>query len=225
MPTSAKPHEATLSAAFKKTADTPRVLAADDQQHILQAIELLLKPQGYKVDVARSPELVREALSTEQYDAILIDLNYTRDTTSGREGMDLLSEIVAQDSTLPVIVMTAWGNVELAVEAMRRGARDFIQKPWENERLISILRTQVELRRALLAAERLEAENRLLRVEGRPEFIASAPAMQSVLEVMSRVGPSDANVLITGEHGTGKEVIAQTVHALSSRASHPLVAV
>src|ERR1700751_2609441 len=121
--------------------------------------------------------------------------------------------------------MTAWGNVELAVEAMRRGARDFIQKPWENERLISILRTQVELRRALLQADRLEAENRLLRAEGRPEFIAGAPAMQPVLEALARVGPSDANVLITGEHGTGKEVVAQTLHALSSRAGKAMVTV
>src|ERR1700751_3115156 len=121
--------------------------------------------------------------------------------------------------------MTAWGNVELAVEAMRRGARDFIQKPWENERLISILRTQVELRRALLQADRLEAENRLLRAEGRPEFIAGAPAMQPVLEALARVGPSDANVLITGEHGTGKEVVAQSLHALSSRAGKAMVTV
>ena len=220
-----KPRDAVTAAVTGNRGEAPRILAADDQRDILQALELLLKPEGYKVDSVQSPVLAREALARSTYDAVLIDLNYTRDTTSGQEGLDLLSEIVAQDSALPVIVMTAWGNVELAVEAMRRGARDFIQKPWENERLISILRTQVELRRALLAAERLEAENRLLRVEGRPEFIASAPAMQSVLEVMSRVGPSDANVLITGEHGTGKEVIAQTVHALSSRASHPLVAV
>ena len=201
------------------------MLAADDQQHILEAIELLLKPQGYKVDVARSPELVRAALASETYDTLLIDLNYTRDTTSGQEGLDLLSEIVALDSTLPIIVMTAWGNVELAVEAMRRGARDFIQKPWENERLLSILRTQVELHRALQQAERLVAENRLLRAQGRPDFIATAPSMVPVLETITRIAPSDANVLITGEHGTGKEVVARTIHALSLRASRPLVAV
>ena len=201
------------------------MLAADDQQHILEAIELLLKPQGYKVDVARSPELVRAALASESYDTLLIDLNYTRDTTSGQEGLDLLSEIVALDSTLPIIVMTAWGNVELAVEAMRRGARDFIQKPWENERLLSILRTQVELHRALQQAERLVAENRLLRAQGRPDFIATAPSMVPVLETITRIAPSDANVLITGEHGTGKEVVARTIHALSLRASRPLVAV
>jgi DNA-binding NtrC family response regulator len=225
MPTSVKPGEVDLSTFRHESAAPIRVLAADDQEHILEALDLLLHPQGYRVDKVRSPALVREALARRSYDAVLIDLNYTRDTTSGQEGLDLLSEIVALDSTVPVIVMTAWANVELAVEAMRRGASDFVQKPWENERLISILRTQVELHRALQQAARLEAENRLLRAEGRPEFIASAPAMQSVLDTIARVGPSDANVLITGEHGTGKEVVAQTLHALSARASRTLVAV
>ena len=205
--------------------DRPRILAADDQQHVLEAIELLLRPQGYDVETAKSPALVREALASNSYDSVLIDLNYTRDTTSGREGLDLLSEIVALDSTTPVIVMTAWANIDLAVEAMRRGARDFIQKPWENERLLTILRTQVELYRALRAAERLAAQNRLLQTENRPQFIATAPAMQSLLGTITRVGPSDANVLITGEHGTGKEVVAQTLHALSSRASRSMIAV
>ena len=225
MPTSAKPRETGIPAILTRSGHPPRILAADDQQHILEAIELLLKPQGYKVDVARSPEVARESLTSEFYDAVLIDLNYTRDTTSGHEGLDLLSEIVAFDSSLPVIVMTAWGNVELAVEAMRRGARDFIQKPWENERLLSILRTQVELHRALQQAERLAAENLLLSAQGRPEFIATATAMAPMLEAITRVAPSDANILITGEHGTGKEVVARTIHALSLRAARPLVAV
>ncbi|HEX4784489.1 MAG TPA: sigma-54 dependent transcriptional regulator [Candidatus Sulfotelmatobacter sp.] len=223
MSTTAK-SETDLS-ALKSESGAPRVLAADDQEHILEALELLLRPQGYKVDKVRSPALVREALASNSYDAVLIDLNYTRDTTSGREGLDLLSQIVSLDATIPVIVMTAWANVELAVEAMRRGARDFVQKPWENERLLAILRTQVELHRALQRAARLEAENRLLRAEGRPEFIATAPAMQPVLETIARVGPSDANVLITGEHGTGKEIVAQTLHALSARSARALVAV
>jgi DNA-binding NtrC family response regulator len=225
MPASAKPHDLNVPAALTKTPAAPRILAADDQQHILDAIELLLKPQGYNVDAVRSPELARDALNCEQYDAVLIDLNYARDTTSGREGLDLLSEIVSQDSTMPVIVMTAWGNVDLAVEAMRRGARDFIQKPWENERLLSILRTQVELHRALQEAERLSAENRLLNAEGRPEFIATSPSMVPVLEAIARIAPSDANVLITGEHGTGKEVVARTIHALSFRKDKALIAV
>jgi DNA-binding NtrC family response regulator len=225
MPTSAKPYEVNVPAALTKNPAAPRILAADDQQHILGAIELLLKPHGYKVDAVRSPELARDALSSEQYDAVLIDLNYARDTTSGREGLDLLSEIVAQDSTMPVIVMTAWGNVELAVEAIRRGARDFIQKPWENERLLSILRTQIELHRALQDAERLSAENRLLSAVGRPEFIATSSSMVPVLEAITRIAPSDANVLVTGEHGTGKEVVARTIHALSLRRDKPLIAV
>ncbi|HTR65075.1 MAG TPA: response regulator, partial [Terriglobales bacterium] len=142
MPTSTQSEEAGASVPARKPDDRPpRVLAADDQQHILDAIELLLRPQGYEVDSVRSPALVREALATDSYDAVLIDLNYTRDTTSGQEGLDLLSEIVSSDSSIPVIVMTAWGNVELAVEAMRRGARDFLQKPWENERMLAVLRT------------------------------------------------------------------------------------
>src|SRR5438034_10389812 len=225
MPISAKASEPSIPAVLTRTSHRPRILAADDQQHILDALELLLKPQAYKVDLVRSPELVREALSVSQYDAVLIHLTNTRYTTSGGEGLDLLSSLVSQDSTLPVIVMTAWGNVELAVEAMRRGARDFIQKPWENERLLSILRTQVELHRALQEAERLTAENRLLNAQGRPEFIATAPSMTPVLETITRIAPSDANVLITGEHGTGKEVVAQTIHTLSLRKDKPLIAV
>src|SRR6478672_11193784 len=226
MPSSTKPGEIGHSAPpAESISRSPRILAADDQQHILEAIELLLKPQGYEVDVVRSPELAREALASSSYDAVLIDLNYTRDTTSGQEGLGLLSDIVAMDSTLPVIVMTAWGNVDLAVEAMRRGARDFIQKPWENERLMTILRTQIELSRALRKGLRLEAENRLLRGAERPTLIAEAPAMQPVLRLVANVGPSDANVLITGEPGTGKEIVAQTLHAISSRSSKPMVTV
>jgi DNA-binding NtrC family response regulator len=224
MQTSAKTGE--IPAATSAPAHgRPRVLAADDQQHVLEAIEILLRSHGYDVETARSPLIVRENLTTRSYDAVLIDLNYTRDTTSGGEGLDLLSEIVAVDSSLPVVVMTAWASVDLAVEAMRRGARDFIQKPWENERLLAILRTQVELYRALQQAERLKAQNRLLRAEGRPEFIAGAPAMQPVLDAVSRIGPSDANVLITGEHGSGKEVVARTLQALSNRASRPMISV
>jgi DNA-binding NtrC family response regulator len=203
----------------------PSLLIADDQPHILDALELLLEPEGFGVQKARSPYAVLEALKSGSFDALLIDLNYTRDTTSGREGLDLLTQIKAHDSQMPVIVMTAWANVELAVEAMRRGAQDFIQKPWDNARLLAILRTQIDLQHAVRRAQRLQEENRILRAEGLPQMIATAPAMQPVLETMARIGPSDANVLITGEHGTGKEVVAQTLHALSERAQRSLVAV
>src|ERR1700676_1856136 len=119
----------------------------------------------------------------------------------------------------------AWGNSDLAVESIKRGARDFIQKPWENERLISLIRVHAELHRALRRARQLEMENRLLRADGMPEFLAGAPAMQPVLELIAQVGPSDANVLITGEHGTGKEIVAKLLHAASPRSRMPLVAV
>src|SRR5436305_2781721 len=206
----------------------PRVLIADDQPAVIEALRLLLKGEGFEIKAVASPAGVIEALSRQSFDAALIDLNYTRDTTSGQEGLDLLARGREMDPTLPVVVMTAWGSVELAVEAMQRGARDFVQKPWDNARLLSILRTQAELARALRKGERLEAENQMLRADGggeRPLLIADSEAMRPALELVSHVGPSDAGVLITGENGTGKEVIARTLHALSSRAPKPMVTV
>src|SRR5438477_9655502 len=202
-----------------------RLLIADDQRDVLEALRLLLKPEGFGIETAGSPSGVLDALAVREFDAVLIDLNYARDTTSGQEGLDLLSRIQAIDSTLPVIVMTAWGSVELAVEAMRRGARDFIQKPWDNARLSAILKTQIELGRALRKGQRLEAENRALRAERFPQLIAQSASMRPVLDVISRVGPSDANVLITGENGTGKGLVAQTLHSVSLRSTRPLVTV
>jgi len=213
------------TAGNRMPANPARLLIADDQRDVLEALRLLLKGEGYAIETASAPSGVLDAMQTREFDAVLMDLNYARDTTSGEEGLDLLSRIQAIDSTLPVIVMTAWGSVEVAVEAMRRGARDFIQKPWENARLLAVLRTQVELSRVLRRSQRLEAENRLLRAEGLPKFIANADSMQPVLRLLSSIGPSDANVLITGEHGSGKEVVARTLHGLSARSSRPLVAV
>src|SRR6185437_6204423 len=196
--------------------DACRLLIADDQPHILEALRLLLKPEGYQLEMVRTPALALEALAHGSFDGVLIDLNYTRDTTSGLEGLDLVTRVKELDAQLPVVVMTAWGNIDLAVEAMRRGAGDFIQKPWENARLLNILRTQIELHRSQKRTQWLEAENRILRASGAPNFIASAPSMRPVVEMMARVGPSDANILVTGEHGTGKEVVAQMLHRLSS---------
>ena len=206
-------------------SSTHRILIADDQPDIVEALRLLLKSEGYKTEAVTSPAAVLKSIEDHDYDVLLMDLNYTRDTTSGEEGLDLLSRIQTLDGSLPVVVMTAWGSVELAVEAIRRGARDFVQKPWENARLLTILKTQIELGRALRKGQRLEAENRLLRDERLPRLIAQSPAMHPVLEIISRVGPSEANVLITGENGTGKGVVAQTLHAVSERASKPLVTV
>jgi DNA-binding NtrC family response regulator len=203
----------------------PRILIADDQPDVLEALRLLLKSEGYQIESATSPASIISTLEARDFDVVLMDLNYTRDTTSGEEGLDLLSRIQSIDSILPVIVMTAWGTVKLAVEAMRRGARDFIQKPWDNERLLTIVKTQIDLSNAIRRGMRLEAENRLLRADGVPSLIAESPSMHPVLQMISRVGPSDANVLITGEPGTGKEVVAKTLFAISPRCAKPMVTV
>ncbi len=203
-----------------------RVLVADDQPDVLEALRLLLKAEGFEIRTAQSPPGVLQEVESGTFDVVLMDLNYTRDTTSGQEGLDLLPRIQELDRTLPIVVMTAWGSVEGAVEAMRRGARDYVEKPWENDRLLTTLRTQAELGRALRNQERLEEENARLRDrDGLPELIAGSKAMHPVLDIMERVAPSDANVLIRGEHGTGKEVVARWLHAASRRADKSLVSV
>jgi DNA-binding NtrC family response regulator len=208
-----------------KTAPAARVLVADDQADVREALRLLLKAEGYAIETAASPADVISALQKREFDVALVDLNYARDTTSGQEGLDLLTRLQAIDWTLPVVVMTAWASVELAVEAMRRGARDFVAKPWENPRLLSIVRTQVELGGALRARERLEAENTALKEPAALKLIAGAAAMQPVLQLIERVGPSDANVLVMGENGSGKGTVALALHARSARAAKPLITV
>ena len=205
--------------------DVAAILIADDQPDVLEALRLLLKGEGFAIETAASPGQVLAALEAREFAAVLMDLNYARDTTSGQEGLDLLARLREIDPSLPVVVMTAWGSIELAVEAMRRGARDFIEKPWENARLLAIVRTQIELGQALRRGQRLEAEMSLLRDEGKVRLIAEAASMQPVLQLIARVGPSDANVLITGENGTGKGTVARALHAVSLRSSRPLATV
>ncbi|MCG8456460.1 MAG: sigma-54 dependent transcriptional regulator, partial [Holophagales bacterium] len=211
-------------------ADTPapagsRVLVADDQRDVLESLSFLLRSEGWGVATVTSPRKVIDELEASDFDVVLMDLNYARDTTSGQEGLDLLRDIQNLDPTLPVVVMTAWASVELAVEAMRSGARDFVEKPWDNHRLISILETQTALGRALRRSQRLEAENRILRGEGHSELIAESAAMRPVLELIERVGPSKANVLVTGENGTGKGLVARVLHGVSERRERPLITV
>ena len=205
--------------------DVPRILIADDQPDVLEALRLLLKGEGFGIETATSPAGIVAAVRDKDVDAVLMDMNYARDTTSGREGLDLIQQVSAMDPSLPVVVMTAWGSVDGAVEAMRRGARDYVEKPWDNARLIATLRAQVELGRALRRTARLEQENRRLRADGLPQMIAESRSMQPVLRMMERVGPSGAAVLITGEHGTGKDVVARWLHASSPRAARAMVTV
>ncbi|HJW37875.1 MAG TPA: sigma-54 dependent transcriptional regulator [Candidatus Udaeobacter sp.] len=201
-----------------------RVLIADDQRDVLEALRILLKGEGHQTDAVTSLAGVFNALEKKDYALLMMDLNYTRDTTSGQEGLEVIPKIQAIDNTLPIVVMTAWATIDLAVEAMKRGARDFVPKPWDNERLLAIVRTQLELAGALRRGRKLEAENQLLRGSA-PNLIAEAPAMRPVIEMIRQVAPSDANVLITGENGTGKGLVAQALHSLSSRAAKSMITV
>jgi len=201
-----------------------KILIADDQRDVLEALRILLKGEGYHSEGVTSLSGIFLALEKKEYSLLLMDLNYARDTTSGQEGLSAISKIQEMDPTLPIVVMTAWATIELAVDAMKRGARDFVTKPWDNQRLLTIVRTQIELAAALRRERKLEAENEMLRGT-MPHLIAQSPAMRSVIEMTSRVAPSDANVLITGENGTGKSLIARAIHALSPRASRTMITV
>jgi DNA-binding NtrC family response regulator len=206
-------------------ATSPRILIADDQADIIEALRLLLKSEGYVIEAARSPAAVIKAVEARDFALVLMDLNYARDTTSGHEGLELLQRLQSIDQTLPVVVMTAWASVDLAVEVMRRGARDFVTKPWDNPRLLAIVKNQIALGSTVRAYRRLEQENQLLRGKSGPAMIAQSAAMRPVLEVIARIGPSDANVLITGENGTGKGLVAQALHSVSTRATKPFISV
>ena len=202
----------------------PRIFVADDQRDVVESLRLLLKGEGYAAETFGNTESLVGALRERTADAVLMDLNYTRDTTSGDEGLDAVTRIRSFDAHTPIVLMTAWGTINLAVEGMRRGAQDFIEKPWDNERLLAVLRTQVALGRALQRARTLEAENRQLKGAG-DSLIAESPAMQPVLETIERVAPTDANVLITGESGCGKGLIARLIHDGSPRRERSLVTV
>jgi DNA-binding NtrC family response regulator len=202
----------------------PRIFVADDQRDVVESLRLLLKSEGYAAETFANPETLVAALRERTADAVLMDLNYTRDTTSGDEGLDAVTRIRSFDAHTPIVLMTAWGTINLAVEGMRRGAQDFIEKPWDNERLLAVLRTQVALGRALQRARTLEAENRQLKGAG-DALIAESPTMQPVLETIERVAPTDANVLITGESGCGKGLVARLIHEGSPRRERSLVTV
>ncbi|MGH8126853.1 MAG: sigma-54-dependent transcriptional regulator [Gammaproteobacteria bacterium] len=197
-----------------------RILIADDQPDVREALALFLSGEGYAVETAASPAEVLTALEQSGCAALILDLNFRADTTSGREGLALLKEIRARDADLPVIVLTGWGNVELAVEAMRAGANDFLEKPWENARLLSVINNQMTLTGVRAENQRLRAE-----VEPRPEseIIFRSRAMQSVMDMVTKVAQGDVGVLITGESGTGKGLVAREIHRRSGRSEAPFV--
>jgi DNA-binding NtrC family response regulator len=203
----------------------PTVLVVDDQADVREALRLLLKAEGVVCVGVAEPAQALELVERQVFDCALIDGNYRRDTTSGEEGLQLLKHLRQQAPELPLIMMTAWGNVTLAVEAMRQGAADFIEKPWNNARLIAVLRGQLALSASLRKQQRLEAENALLRGAQQVGVLSESPSMREVLALAERIAPTEANVLIFGENGTGKGVMAEFLHSHSLRAQQPLVKV
>lgn len=201
------------------------ILIADDQRDVLEALRLLLKSEGLSCVTVTDPEAAVAAVKRQHFACALLDLNYSRDTTSGREGIELIQQLRGIEAQLPIVAMTAWGTIDVAVQAMRAGASDFIEKPWDNHRLTTILRNQMALAAAHRQVARLDAENRYLRGDDSDGFIAQSKAMQPVLDMIRRVGPSDANVLITGENGTGKGVVAKQLHDASRRSERAFVKV
>ena len=203
----------------------PRILVADDQADILSALKLLLKREGFDVATATSPAGVLDIAAREHVDVALVDLNYSRDTTSGAEGLALVGELHRLHPDLPVVVMTAWATVEVAVLAMQGGANDFLEKPWNNQRLLSVLRNQVKLAEARRRGRRLADENAILRAADGADLVATSRAMLEVVKLARQVARSDASVLITGEPGTGKSLLAKLIHDWSDRAEKSFIAV
>jgi DNA-binding NtrC family response regulator len=214
-----------MTAMPTMTQPDARLLIADDQADVRRALQLLLSDEGFEVVTAASPAEVLERVEAAEFDAAILDLNYTRDTTSGQEGLDLVERLLAIDPVLPLIVMTAWSSVAGAVEAIRRGARDYIEKPWSDDRLVATVRTQIDLRRAIGRSNRLEEAGARLQRTDTPPFLGDSPAIRGVRQTIERVAASDASVLITGEHGTGKDVVASWLHLLSDRQRKPMVTV
>ena len=202
-----------------------RILVADDQEDILSSAKLLFKGEGLDCATASSPSEVTYLLGKKEFDLVLLDLNYKRDTTSGKEGLELIEKIRSTDQALPIVVMTAWASVDVAVEAMKLGANDFITKPWDVERLLTIVKNQSELRRALLREEKLQIENRILLSDQSAQITYESNAMAEVLRTLEQVASSDARILITGENGTGKSLLAHTCHQMSNRHSGPFISI
>ncbi|MBV1775112.1 sigma-54 dependent transcriptional regulator [Burkholderiaceae bacterium DAT-1] len=205
---------------------TDPILICDDDVGIRAALKLFFKSENWPCEVCASPDALLDALRQHEASLVLVDLNYTRDTTSGLEGLDLIRELRREWPDLPIIAMTAWSTVQLAVEAMRLGASDFIEKPWDNQRLGNIVRQQLRMQASQHENIRLKAENRVLQSSsGAPDWIGESTAMQAVISQASSVAGADVNILITGENGTGKSQLAEWIHAHSRRAQGSLVRV
>ncbi|MBK1877558.1 sigma-54-dependent transcriptional regulator [Pelagicoccus mobilis] len=204
----------------------PRILVCDDEQDVLASARLLFKNEEVDCVTVTNPVTAFESIREDEFDMVLLDLNYSRDTTSGAEGLQLIERVREEDTKLPIVVTTAWATVEIAVRAMRNGANDFITKPWDNERLLSIVRNMHELSRLQQREQRLVDENDVLRrSDEKQDIVGDSSAMVAVRETICQIAPSDANILITGENGTGKSIFAKCIHDISKRSVGPFISV
>lgn len=203
------------------------ILVVDDDDGVLSALTMLLRSEGFAPTAANSPKQALTALHNEDFACILMDLNYSSDTTSGDEGLGLINAIRELDELIPIVVMSGWGTIEVAVSTMKHGANDFIQKPWENDRLLTIINNQTKLADAEKQSRKLQQQNQLLREEAHQnsDIIARSALTRRVLDTIKDVAQSDASVIFTGENGTGKSMFARYLHLLSGRKDNELISV
>ncbi len=205
------------------------ILVIDDDQDILSALNMLLIGEGFSIKLAQTPQAGLALIKDENIDLVLSDLNFSRDTTSGDEGLQLISDIRKIDEQLPIVVMTGWATIDVAVSTMQKGANDFVQKPWDIDRLIAIINNQLKLARIEKESQQLSQQNTLLKQQINKEFdgevIAESEAMQKTITLLNQVAKSNANVLLTGENGTGKSMFARYIHINSSRKSQEQISV
>ncbi len=205
-----------------------KILIVDDDEDVLQAARLFLKQHISVVHSEKNPEMIPALLQHENYDVILLDMNFTQDVTSGKEGFHWLDKILEIDPSAVVVLITAYGDVEMAVKAIKEGAMDFVLKPWQNEKLLATISAAMNLRQSRLEVNNLRSRQKQLSADlDQPfhDFIGKSPAMEEVFTTIQKVGRTDANVLILGENGTGKEMVARELHRQSSRANEVFISV
>ena len=210
----------------KRNDKTGKVLIVDDNEDLLKAAKMFLKRHFRQVDIEKNPEAIPSLISNDDYDVILLDMNFTKDVSSGKEGYYWLEKILEMDPSSVVVLITAYGDVQMAVKAIKAGATDFVLKPWENEKLLATLFSAMKLRETKREVEDLKARQREMNIainERYRDIIGSSPAMMKMFETIDRVAKTDANVLILGENGTGKEVVARAIHRNSNRSQSGFV--
>ncbi len=205
-----------------------KILMIDDDEDVLLAAKMLLKKQNHHVIIEKNPNKIPFLLNNDTYDVILLDMNFSKDITSGKEGFYWLEKILEKDPQAVVILITAFGDVEMAVKALKQGATDFVLKPWQNEKLISTISTAIKLRQSYSEVDKLRKAKEMLEEQiSKPfgEIIGESPAIKEVFGLIDKVAKTDANVLILGENGTGKELIARAIHQRSLRNDQSFVSV